>query len=288
MTPATVVPQFWLWCQWLGGNFYMSLLGFCYGHHRKWVQTPRSVKVWLRVRGQQHGWKVPMLPSTHTDQTVCPLNCAQWWFHGPPEATNDQPTNDQATSAKYRYLCSGLMRYWLRCNWNHTCNLSSPAWNPFAQVSLFASGWSLPLNRSATPTTALLFWSCTRGHPATGLQDYLAGISPFPLLHNSVHELVKLSFDQNFVLATSFSRLPSSLFSSRFPRCLSRLKPRHVSRWLDTTHTATTSSYSNTAFMCLHQQIWAQSGSELSEAHPSDSPLSLMKAAHSLMCMGST
>jgi hypothetical protein len=46
---------------------------------------------------------------------------------------------------------------------------------------------------------ALLFWSHTRGHPATGLQDYLVGIKPFPLLHNSVHKLVKLSFDQNTI-----------------------------------------------------------------------------------------
>ena len=37
------------------------------------------------------------------------------------------------------------------------------------------------------------------------------------------------------VLATSSSRAAQPLFSSRFPRCLSRLEPRHVSRWPDTT-----------------------------------------------------
>ena len=37
------------------------------------------------------------------------------------------------------------------------------------------------------------------------------------------------------VLVSSFFCLPSSLFSSRYLRCLSRLEPRHVSRWPDTT-----------------------------------------------------
>ena len=117
------------------------------------------------------------------------------------------------------------------------CSLPSPAWNLFAQVSVLESIGAelatLPSCHShCLPSSCSGAITCS---PATLLQDDLAGIGPLPLLHNSVHELVKLSFDQNFVLATSFSRLPSSPFSSRFPRCLSRLEPRHVSRWLDTT-----------------------------------------------------
>jgi hypothetical protein len=35
--------------------------------------------------------------------------------------------------------------------------------------------------------------------------------------------------------SVSLARRLAPLFSSRFPRCLSRLEPRHVSRWSDTT-----------------------------------------------------
>jgi hypothetical protein len=101
------------------------------------------------------------------------------------------------------------------------CNLPHPlSLKPVCSGFTVCMGWSLPLYRSATPTAgacrsigqprpllepaALLFWSHTRGHPATGLQDYLAGISPIPLLHNSVHELVKLSFDQNPIVLAPF------------------------------------------------------------------------------------
>jgi hypothetical protein len=48
-------------------------------------------------------------------------------------------------------------------------------------VPLFTPGWSLLLNRSATPTAGTCRFavqSHTRGHPATGLQDYLVGIGP--------------------------------------------------------------------------------------------------------------
>jgi hypothetical protein len=66
-------------------------------------------------------------------------------------------------------------------------SVASPT--PALMVPLFTPGWSLLLNRSATPTAGaspLLFQSHTRGHPATGLQDYLAGIGPLPLLHNFI------------------------------------------------------------------------------------------------------
>ena len=75
----------------------------------------------------------------------------------------------------------------------------------------------------------------TTWSPATGLQDCLAGISPFPLLHNPVHGIVKMSFDQKPIfLAPSLSRrlAPSSLPGSKMPL---RLEPRHVSRWPATT-----------------------------------------------------
>jgi hypothetical protein len=88
-----------------------------------------------------------------------------------------------------------------------------------------------PLLEPAT----LLFRSHTRGHPATGLQDYLAGTGPLPLLHNGVSKIKNWALIRMTVLATSFSRPPSSLFSCRFPRCHSRLELRHVSRWTDTT-----------------------------------------------------
>jgi hypothetical protein len=39
--------------------------------------------------------------------------------------------------------------------------------------------------------------------PETGLQDDLAGMGPFPLLHNPVSGIVKLSFDQNLVCLSS-------------------------------------------------------------------------------------
>jgi hypothetical protein len=43
---------------------------------------------------------------------------------------------------------------------------------------------SIVLPRPLLEPAALLFQSHTRGHPATGLQDYLAGIGPLPLLQN--------------------------------------------------------------------------------------------------------
>ena len=119
------------------------------------------------------------------------------------------------------------------------CNLPSPAWNLFAQVSVLESiGAELAALSSCHSHCRCLPTSCSGPitcSPGPILQDDLAGIGSLPLLHNWVSEIVKLSFDQNFVLATSFSRPPSSLFSSRFPRCLSRLEPRHVSHWPNTT-----------------------------------------------------
>ena len=94
-------------------------------------------------------------------------------------------------------------------------------------------GWSLPPYRSATPTAAACRLAVPESNtrsPATLLQDDLAGMGPFPLLYNSVHKIVKLSFDQNLVLAPSLSHrlAPSSLPGSKMPL---RLEPRHVSRW---------------------------------------------------------
>jgi hypothetical protein len=64
---------------------------------------------------------------------------------------------------------------------------------------------SIVLPRPLLEPAALLFWSHTRGHLITGLQDYLVGISPFPdLLHNSVHKLVELSFEQNPIVLAPF------------------------------------------------------------------------------------
>jgi hypothetical protein len=52
---------------------------------------------------------------------------------------------------------------------------------PALMVPLFTPGWSLLLNCSAMPTAGTCHFaiqSHTRGHPATGPQDYLAGIGP--------------------------------------------------------------------------------------------------------------
>jgi hypothetical protein len=76
-------------------------------------------------------------------------------------------------------------------------------------VPLFTPGWSLPLNRSATPTAGTCCFavrSHTCGHPATGPQDYLAGISPLPLFLKLHVGIVKLSFDQSpFLLGSILS-----------------------------------------------------------------------------------
>jgi hypothetical protein len=88
------------------------------------------------------------------------------------------------------------------------CNLPSPAWNLFAQISVLESiRAELAALSSCHSHCRCLATSCSGPitcSPATFLQDDLAGIRPFPLLLNSVHELVKLSFDQNFCLSFIF------------------------------------------------------------------------------------
>ena len=73
-------------------------------------------------------------------------------------------------------------------SWGQICVASTPPALGFHCLHL--DGACL-LNRSATPTAGtcrVAIRSHTRGHPVTGLSDYLAGIAPppLPLLYNCV------------------------------------------------------------------------------------------------------
>ena len=117
----------------------------------------------------------------------------------------------------------------------HVCNLPPSAWNLADQVWLLGEhqGRSLPPYRSATPTAATCCLAVPEPNtwsPATGLQDCLAGISPFPLLHNPVHWIVKLSFDQNVVVLAPFFLLSVQFLFFQLESAISAV-PFLLSRW---------------------------------------------------------
>jgi hypothetical protein len=77
-----------------------------------------------------------------------------------------------------------------------------PVCSGFTVSKKRVSGWSLPPYCSATPTAAACSLAVPEPNtwsPENGFQDNLAGMCPFPLFHNPVSGIVKLSFDQNLV-----------------------------------------------------------------------------------------
>ena len=99
-------------------------------------------------------------------------------------------------------------------------------------------GWSLPPYRSATPTTTACRLAVPEPNtwsPETGLQHDLVRMGPFPLLHNSVYQIVKSSVDQNLICLSSvlslvrlFFQLESAISAVPVP-CEQLDSPQHRS-----------------------------------------------------------
>ena len=105
---------------------------------------------------------------------------------------------------------SGLVYSWIIV-------ASSP---PALKFPLFTPGWCLPLNPSAMPTSGTCRFavrSHTHDHPATGPQDYLAGIAPpFPSLITACwNSKIELWSELVLTWLHSFFRPFSSSLSAR-------------------------------------------------------------------------
>ena len=123
------------------------------------------------------------------------------------------------------------------CNFPHPLNLK-PVCSGFTVSRKRVSGWSLPPYRSATPTTTACRLAVPEPNtwsPETGLQHDLVRMGPFPLLHNSVYQIVKSSVDQNLICLSSvlslvrlFFQLESAISAVPVP-CEQLDSPQHRS-----------------------------------------------------------